>query len=103
VPETISECEKVLKFFPRSYGTYLTLGQFLAKAGDLEGAVPKLQEAAALRPEIPAPHLYLADVYTKLGKQADAERERAEAERLAANPIHPADGAPDPGNAAPQE
>ena len=103
VPETISECEKVLKFFPRSYGTYLTLGQFLAKSGDLEGAVPKLQEAAALRPEIPAPHLYLADVYTKLGKQADAERERAEAERLAANPIHPADGAPDPGNAAPQE
>jgi len=103
VPETISECEKVLKFFPRSYGTYLTLGQFLAKSGDLEGAVPKLQEAAALRPEIPAPHLYLADVYTKLGKQADAERERAEAERLAANPIHPANGAPDPGNAAPQE
>jgi len=103
VPETISECEKVLKFFPRSYGTYLTLGQFLAKSGDLEGAVPKFQEAAALRPEIPAPHLYLADVYTKLGKQADAERERAEAERLAASPIHPANGAPDPGNAAPQE
>ena len=103
VPETISECEKVLKFFPGSYGTYLTLGQFLAKSGDLEGAVPKFQEAAALRPEIPAPHLYLADVYTKLGKQADAERERAEAERLAANPIHPANGAPDLGNAAQQE
>jgi len=103
VPETISECQKVLKYFPRSYGTHLTLGQFLAKSGDLEGAVPKLQEAAALRPETPAPHLYLADVYTKLGKQADAERERAEAERLAANPIHPANGAPDPGNAEPQE
>jgi arylsulfatase A-like enzyme/Flp pilus assembly protein TadD len=103
VPETISECEKVLKFFPRSYGAYLTLGQFLAKSGDLEGAVPKLQEAAALRPEIPAPHFYLSDVYSKLGKHAEAERERAVAERLAANPVHPANGAPDPGNDSPQE
>ncbi len=94
VPETISECEKVLKFFPESYGTYLTLGQFLAKSGDLEGAVPKLEKAAALRPGVPAPHMVLADVYARLGRQADAERERAEGRRLGANPTSPANPAP---------
>ncbi len=94
VPETISECQKVLKLLPDHFGSYLTLGQFLAKSGDLEAALPNLQKAAELRPGMPAPHLFLADVYTQMGRQADAERERAEGRRLAENPPTPANTAP---------
>lgn len=83
VPEGIKECEKVLQSFPEHYGSNLNLGRFLAESGKLEGAVPRLQKAAALQPEAPVPHMYLADVYAHLGRQADAERERAEAQRLA--------------------
>lgn len=101
VPETISECEKVLKLVPDHFGSYLTLGQFLAKSGNLEAAVPNLQKAAELRPALPAPHMFLADVYAQLGRQTDADRERAEGRRLAANLPSPAIGAPKglpPGN-----
>lgn len=62
------------------------LGRFLAQSGDLEGAVPRLQKAAAVRPEAPVPHMFLADVYAKLGRQADADQERGEAQRLGGNP-----------------
>jgi arylsulfatase A-like enzyme/Flp pilus assembly protein TadD len=94
VPEEIKQCRKVLEFLPDDYPTYLNLGRFLAMSGDLEGAVPSLQKAAALQPIAPLPHLYLSQVYARLGRAADAARERTEAIRLGAAP-------PGPGNAAP--
>ena len=94
VPDEIRECRKVLEVAPEYYEANLNLGRFLAQSGDLEGAIPSLQKAASLRPAFPAPHLYLADVYTKLSRAADAERERAEAER-------PRAAAPDQANPAP--
>ncbi|HSZ63106.1 MAG TPA: sulfatase-like hydrolase/transferase [Terriglobales bacterium] len=102
VPETIKECEAVLKFLPDQYGSTLLLGQFLLRSGDAEAALLKLQRAAEIRPQAPQPHMSLADTYAKLGRQADAERERSEAMRLRSNPQ---DLAPDgiPSNAAPQE
>ena len=51
VPETIKQCQKVLEILPDNYGSYLTLGRFLAKSGDFAAAVPKLEKAAALRPK----------------------------------------------------
>jgi arylsulfatase A-like enzyme len=103
VPETIKECKAVLKFLPDQYGTTLMLGQFLLRSGDAEAALAKLQKAAEIRPQAPQPHISLADVYAKLGRQADAERERSEAVRLGSNPqdIESPDGIPS--NAAPQE
>jgi arylsulfatase A-like enzyme/Flp pilus assembly protein TadD len=103
VPETIRECEAVLKFLPDQYGSTLMLGQFLLRSGDAEAALTKLQRAAEIRPDAPQPHMSLADVYAKLGRQGDAERERGEARRLGAMPQGPE--APDgiPSNAAPQE
>ena len=59
-----------------------------------------MQKAASLRPTVPVPHIYLADVYTKLGREADAQRERGEAERLGAVPAGSAP--PDLGKSAPQ-
>jgi tetratricopeptide (TPR) repeat protein len=82
IPETIKECETVLEFMPDHYGSYLILGRFLELSGDLAGAVPKLKKAASLQPKAPDPHVILADVYDRLGQKADADRERATANRL---------------------
>ena len=85
VPETIKECQTVLEFMPDHFGSYLILGRFLELSGDFEGAIPKLKKAAALEPKAPEPHMFLADAYAQLGREADAARERAAAKRLAAS------------------
>ena len=81
-PETISECEKVLKIIPEQYGTYMILGRYLAKSGDPEAALPKLEKAAALRPQRAEPHIALAEVYDQLGRKKEAAQERSKADRL---------------------
>jgi Flp pilus assembly protein TadD len=62
--------------------------------GNPEAALPPLTKAASIRPRASEPHLVLADAYEKLGRNADAERERALGNRLAVNgptpgPIEP--------------
>ncbi len=101
VPEEIRECRIVLAAVPEHYGSNLNLGRFLAQSGDLAGAIPSLQKAAGLRPDTPVPHLYLADVYTQLGRGEDAKRERVEAERLGAVPSAPLENAPSNADSAP--
>jgi arylsulfatase A-like enzyme/Tfp pilus assembly protein PilF len=86
VPETIKQCQKVLEILPDNYGSYLTLGRFLAKSGDPAAAVPKLEKAAALRPKAAEPHGSLAGVYDQLGRKEDAARERALAQQLSRGP-----------------
>ena len=102
VPEEIRECRFILKYDPETYGANLRLGQFLAKSGDLEGAVPSLQKAASLRPAAPEPHMYLAEVYTQMGRETEAERERAEAMRRGATPVGPMRIAPNKTPANPE-
>ncbi|MGA7561237.1 MAG: sulfatase-like hydrolase/transferase [Terriglobales bacterium] len=102
VSEAIRECETVLQYDPEDYGSYLILGQSLARSGDPQSGVATLKKAASLQPKAPLPHLWLAHVYDQLGQKADADRERAEAERLGAIPIGtnpnaaPDTGKPDP-------
>jgi arylsulfatase A-like enzyme/cytochrome c-type biogenesis protein CcmH/NrfG len=86
VPETIKQCQKVLQMLPDNYGSYLTLGRFLAKSGDPAAAVPNLEKAAALRPRSADPHVSLAAIYDQLGRKEDAARELAEAQRLGKSP-----------------
>jgi arylsulfatase A-like enzyme/Tfp pilus assembly protein PilF len=104
VQDEIKECRIVLQSVPEHFGSNLNLGRFLAQSGDLEGAIPSLQKAASIRPNAPMPHIFLSDIYTRLGRTADAANERAEAERLGAVltnlPGSPADS--DPGAAAKQ-
>jgi Flp pilus assembly protein TadD len=50
-----------------------------------EAALPRLQKAAALQPQMPEPHTSLAEAYDQLGQKADAARESAAAKRLAGN------------------
>jgi len=91
LPKAISECEKVLAVLPEQFGTNLLLGRVLLRSGDAQAAVPRLVKAASLRPQAPDPHVSLADAYAKLGKNDDAERERAVAKRLAENRRDPSE------------
>jgi arylsulfatase A-like enzyme/predicted Zn-dependent protease len=85
LPQAIKECETVLATLPEQYGTNLILGRVLMRSGDAEGAVPRLLKAASLRPQSPEPHVTLVDVYAKLGRNEDAEKERNIVKRLTEN------------------
>jgi arylsulfatase A-like enzyme/Flp pilus assembly protein TadD len=91
LPEAIQECKTVLRYNPKDYESYMMLGYALPLTGDLQGAVEALKKAASIQPKNPLPHVWLAGVYDQLGQKASAERERAEANRLAANekPVAP--------------
>jgi cytochrome c-type biogenesis protein CcmH/NrfG len=99
--DVIRECKIVLQFFPDHYPSYLLLGRFLALSGDTDGARQALKKAAALEPKAPDPHLLMADVYDRMGRKADAARERDEAKRLGAIPRDQTNSSPDahPGSA----
>jgi arylsulfatase A-like enzyme/cytochrome c-type biogenesis protein CcmH/NrfG len=80
--DAIKECNIVLQYNPDDPGSYLILGQSLARTGDPEAGIAALKKAASINPADPTPHSWLADIYTKVGRPADAERERAEAKHL---------------------
>lgn len=85
VPETINECRIVLQFLPDHFGSYLILGRFLELQGDLQGALANLKKAESLDPKAPEPHVFLAEVYERLGRKTEAARERATAGRFGAH------------------
>lgn len=80
--EALKELRLALQIEPDEYKTNLTLGRLLAIGGNPSLGVPYLQKAAKLDPKAPDPHLYLADAYEQLGRDMEADAQRAEAERL---------------------
>jgi arylsulfatase A-like enzyme len=80
--DEIRECREVLKVLPRNFGANLSLGRALLETGDAQDAIAPLKKAMEGEPEKPGPHAALADVYDRLGREEEANRERAEAERL---------------------
>ena len=84
LPEAIKEYQKVIEDRPKHYGAYLLLGRAQTLTGSAESALPNLNKAASLQPGSPEPHAFLADAYAQLGREQDAQRERAEAARLGA-------------------
>jgi len=84
--QAIMECRIVLQYDPEDVGSYLILGQSLARSGDPHAGLAELKKAALLQPENPIAHLWLAEVYDQMGQNALAERERMEAKRLGADP-----------------
>jgi arylsulfatase A-like enzyme/cytochrome c-type biogenesis protein CcmH/NrfG len=85
LPDAIQECKIVLGYDPGDYESYMLLGYALPRTGDPQGAVVALRKAASIQPKVPLPHVWLADIYDQLGQEANAQRERLEAKRLAAN------------------
>jgi arylsulfatase A-like enzyme/cytochrome c-type biogenesis protein CcmH/NrfG len=82
--DAIPEYTKVIELRPNHYSAHLLLGRALALSGNPAAAVPNLVKAVELQPKSPEPHAFLADAYVQLGQQADADRERAEAQRMRA-------------------
>ncbi|MGB9074957.1 MAG: sulfatase-like hydrolase/transferase [Terriglobales bacterium] len=93
--DVIKECQAVLHYIPENYGANVSLGQALLKTGDAQGAIAPLQKAIEGEPEKPGPHMFLADAYDKVGRQEDAKRERAEAQRLVGAESGGTDAAPE--------
>jgi arylsulfatase A-like enzyme/Flp pilus assembly protein TadD len=72
----------VLQSEPGHYRANLLLGRMLFLNGSLADALPYLEKAAEAQGDSSEAHSFLADEYEKLGRAAEAARERAEAQRL---------------------
>ncbi len=83
--DAIPEYEKVIELRPNHYSAHLLLGRAQALSENPAAALPNLMKAAELQPKAPEPHRFLADAYVQLGRQDDAKRERAAAQRLRAS------------------
>jgi tetratricopeptide (TPR) repeat protein len=64
------------------YATTLKLAEKNQAMRQYPAALRHFQEAAKLRPEDPAPHRSMAEIYSQTGKPAQAATERQEATRL---------------------
>jgi arylsulfatase A-like enzyme/Flp pilus assembly protein TadD len=82
LPEAAGEYEKALEIDPDYFQANLTYGRLLLREGHPEAALPRLSRAAKVDPQSADAHKFLADAYQRLGQTQNAERERAEADRL---------------------
>ena len=67
------------------YLTTLGLGRKAQEAKQYSDGLRYFVEAAQVRPQEPAPHRYMAEVYTAMGRVAEATSEQQEAEQLMKN------------------
>jgi tetratricopeptide (TPR) repeat protein len=67
------------------YTTTLKLAETNRGARQYPAAQRYFEEAAKLKPQEPAPHRGLAEIYTTMGKPAQAAAERQQADRLSSN------------------
>jgi tetratricopeptide (TPR) repeat protein len=76
-----SELQTAAKLNPLSFRANLEAGRILGMQGD-PAALPYLQQAAVLDPNSQDAHHFLANVYRRMGKEEDADREQDQADRL---------------------
>jgi arylsulfatase A-like enzyme len=81
ISEATQAFQDTLRLNPDHYRANLMFGRLLGMHGNPRAAVPYLLTAAKLQPRLPDAHKFLANVYTELGEEENARRERAEAER----------------------
>jgi tetratricopeptide (TPR) repeat protein len=87
VPEAMTELDTTLKLNPDHYRANLLRGRILSLQNVPDQALPNLQKAVEVEPASIEAHLFLGEAYAQLGRLADANRERGEADRLrASNP-----------------
>ena len=67
------------------YLSALQLGRKRREAKEYTEALRYLQEAATMKPQEPAPHRSMAEVYSDLGRTKQAEDEQRESDRLSRN------------------
>jgi len=86
VPEALAELKAALDLEPQHYRANLLNGRILDLQGKSAEAVPFLERAVQASAASAEAHAFLADAYERLGRGADAARERARARELRAPP-----------------
>jgi tetratricopeptide (TPR) repeat protein len=82
-PESVvGFAKQALALSPASPEAHYLLGRGELELGDAQAAIRELEAASRLAPGSPAVHFNLARAYSKAQRPADAERERAQFERL---------------------
>jgi tetratricopeptide (TPR) repeat protein len=74
--------EEALRLAPGHFAVHLAMGQVWFETGDLARATAAFEQGAKLAPGSPQAHFLLARAYGRAGRTADAERARAEFQRL---------------------
>jgi arylsulfatase A-like enzyme/Tfp pilus assembly protein PilF len=82
VPDAMTELDSTLSLSPDHYRANLLRGRILALRGNPLGALGNLEKATQVQPDSREAHLFLADAYVQLGRMADAQNERAAAQKL---------------------
>ncbi len=82
VPEAVQLLRQVIQLNPEHFRANLLLGRILFLQGNPLGALTNLERASQVQPDSREAHLFLADAYTQLGRIADAQNERAAAQKL---------------------
>jgi arylsulfatase A-like enzyme len=82
VPDAMKELEITLSSNPDHYRANLLRGRILSLQNNPEEALPNLEKAVEVQPSSVEAHLFLADAYAQLGRQADAKKQHDEAYRL---------------------
>jgi Flp pilus assembly protein TadD len=75
----LAELRAALGLEPEHYRASLLYGRIRFLQGDAAGALPHLERAARSGAASGEAHAFLADAYERLGRTADAARERATA------------------------
>lgn len=82
-PESaVGFAKQALALAPTSPEAHYLLGRSELELGDAQAAIHELETASRIAPGSPAVHFNLARAYSKAQRPADAERERAQFERL---------------------
>jgi tetratricopeptide (TPR) repeat protein len=74
--------EKAVQLAPDASSGHNALGRVLLETNDVARALSELELAAKMSPDSPQAHFALAHAYSRLGRKADAARERATFLRL---------------------
>lgn len=74
--------QKAVDLDPRDFSARRALGQVLLETGSTAESIAQLETGVRLAPDSPSLRFMLARAYQKAGRQADADRERAEFLRL---------------------
>ena len=82
VPDAMKELDITLTSDPDHYRANLLRGRILSLQNNPQEALPNLEKAVKVQPASVEAHLFLADAYAQLGRQADAKTQHAEAYRL---------------------
>jgi len=88
VPEAVELLQQVIQLNPEHFRANLLLGRILFLQGNPLGALNNLEKATQVQPDSREAHLFLADAYAQLGRIADAQNERAAAQRLEDPAVH---------------